>query len=151
MTLCGIFVWRMTIFVLPCFHLEDKISQNRLGEIQIIINSDQRVDDPKFPRRTTEHSPFGAVDKWTRIDVFRRFLLSAFIDEYKPYFISESLTAFWDCFCSITRSIPETTMRSCNFVLLVYRGLMSCTIASNFRFLTWSVYRLTTPFHGEAI
>jgi hypothetical protein len=50
------------------------------------------------------------VDKWTRIYVFHRFSLSAFTTEYKVFFISEYLTAFYAC-SSIIRSILETTMR----------------------------------------
>jgi hypothetical protein len=43
---------------------------------------------------TTDHLASGAVDHSTRIDVFRRFLLWAFILLYKSVFISESSTAF---------------------------------------------------------
>ena len=89
---------------------------------------------------TRDHLASGAVDKWTRINVFRRFSLSAFIIEYKVVFISECLTSFFYAFSSITWSILERTMRSSSFVFLGYGGLMSWRISSFLHFLMLSIW-----------
>jgi hypothetical protein len=93
-----------------------------------------------YSSSTTDHLASGEVDKWTRINVFRRFLLSAFISEYKVVFISEYLTAFFYAISSITQSVLERTMRSFSFVFLGYAGLMSCRISSFLHFLTLSIW-----------
>ena len=91
------------------------------------------------------------MDKWTWIEVFRCFLISAFMVEYKPVFISESLSAFLDGFYSTAWPIPETTMRLCTFVFLAWIGLMVCTISSNFWFLYYwfGAWSLTSTWHSK--
>ena len=54
--------------------------------------------------------------------------LTFFVDFYYGHLQKQIIQSlFQSLWRSITRPIPETTMRSCNFAFLVYVGLMGCT------------------------